>query len=138
MSARFGSGALPGAAEAGVRNAGQRSDTLPARQARGNRMVLRAWRPVRKNALRGFAAVELPSGLTIVGIPIWVTRGKAWCSLPSKPVLDSEGRHVEVSGKKQYALVLRWRSRDLADRFSAAVVELIRRAQPDALGEAGP
>jgi hypothetical protein len=96
-------------------------------------MVLRSFRPLTKGALRGLATVELPSRLTIVDIPVCVTSGKAWCSLPSKPVMDSKGRHVEVSGKKQYALVLRWRTRDLSDRFSATVVALVRQAHPGAL-----
>jgi len=36
-------------------------------------------------------------------------------------------------GKAQYASILSWRDRDLADRWSAAVVALVRAAYPDAL-----
>lgn len=135
MLARFGPGALAGAAEAGIRNAEPRADTphICRAQALGTRMVLREWRPVRKNALRGFATVEQPSGLTIVNIPVCVTSGNAW--LPSKPVLDGEGRHVEVSGKKQYALVFRWWTGNPSDRFSAAVVALCARRTPACDGD---
>jgi hypothetical protein len=42
-------------------------------------------------------------------------------------MLDADGRQiVNHAGHKQYAAVLGWRDRDLADRFSAAAVELIR------------
>jgi hypothetical protein len=36
-------------------------------------------------------------------------------------------------GKPQYANIMRWRTRELADRWSAAVIELVRQANPDAL-----
>lgn len=90
------------------------------------RMRLISWKPLRKNSLRGFATVELPIGLKIVDCLVLVSNGKAWATLPSKPVLDAEGRHAKPDGKAQYASVLEWRSRDLSDRFSAAVVALVR------------
>lgn len=45
----------------------------------------------------------------------------------------AKGRHARPGGKAQFAAVLEWRNRQLADRFSAAVVELIRAAHPNAL-----
>jgi hypothetical protein len=33
---------------------------------------------------------------------------------------------LRVGGKRQYSLILEWRDRDLSDRFSAAVIELVR------------
>ena len=99
-------------------------------------MRLRSFKPLSKGALRGFATVELPSGLVISDCPVLLNNGKAWATLPSRPVLDRDGRHVEVSGKKQYAPFADWRSRELADRFSATIVALVRAAQPDALGDA--
>jgi hypothetical protein len=55
-------------------------------------------------------------------------------ALPSRPMLDADGRQVvNHSGKKQYCALLGWRDRDLADRFSAAVVDAVRAAHPDAL-----
>jgi hypothetical protein len=96
-------------------------------------MRLISFKPLIKGALRGFAHIELPIGLRIADCPVLISHGKAWAPPPSKPVLDREGRHVEVNGKKQYAPILEWRDRDLADRFSAAVVELVREAHPDGL-----
>jgi hypothetical protein len=97
------------------------------------RMTLEAFKPLVKGALRGFATVRLPIGLVIADVPICTSHGKVWASLPSKPILDRDGRHVEDGGKKKYASILQWKDRDTADRWSAVVVELVRRAHPDAL-----
>jgi hypothetical protein len=95
------------------------------------RMQLREWRPMRKNTLRGFCVIELPSGLVIRDVSIHEKAGNWWASLPSRPVLNSNGKHVSnQAGHKQYAALLGWRDRDLTDRFSAAVVELVRATHP--------
>jgi hypothetical protein len=96
-------------------------------------MRLLSFKPVARGALRGFANVELPIGLTITDCPVCVSHGKAWASLPSKPVLDRDGKHVEVSGKRQYAAILAWKDREVADRWSGAVVAMVRTAHPEAL-----
>jgi hypothetical protein len=96
-------------------------------------MRLRNWRPCLRNTLRGFANVELPSGLQIDEIAVHVRRGRARASLPARPMLDTDGRHVVREGKPQYTTIMRWRTRELADRWSAAVIELVRQANPDAL-----
>jgi hypothetical protein len=102
------------------------------------RLRLRGWRPLHKNSLRGFATVEvLPLGLTIQDIAVNVSHGKPWASLPRKPALDRDGRQVAVDGKKQYATLLVWNDRGMRDRFSAAVVQLVRARHPEAFdGEA--
>jgi hypothetical protein len=44
-----------------------------------------------------------------------------------------------ADGKPQYAAILEWKSRDLSDRFSATVIDLIRQNHPNALdGEGEP
>jgi hypothetical protein len=48
-------------------------------------------------------------------------------------MLDPDGRHVIRDGKSQNVAILRWRSRELADKFSAAVVDLVRRTHAAAL-----
>ena len=102
-------------------------------------MVLREWRQVRKNTLRGFCVVELPSGLVIRDVSIHEKGKKRWASLPSRPMLDTEGRQVRNhAGHAQYAVLLGWRDRDLADAFSARLIELIRREHPSDLDEASP
>jgi hypothetical protein len=102
------------------------------------RMRLISFRPVVKGSLRGFCNVELPSGLVLKDVSVFVARGKAWAALPARPVIDSDGRHHVINDKRQYAAAVQWRNRDLNDRWSAAVVELIRAKHPDALDEAAP
>jgi hypothetical protein len=96
-------------------------------------MRLLKWRPLVKNSLRVFADVELPIGLTIRDVPVLASHGKTWAALPSKPVLDSDGRQVETNGKRQYVSLLEWRDRNLSDAFSAKLVALVRAQHPGAL-----
>jgi hypothetical protein len=111
----------------------------PARPTRDqvDPMILVTFRRFTKNSLRALATIELPNGLTIVDCPVHVTNGLAWASLPAKAALDRERRQIVVDGKPQYAVVLKWRDRDLAGRFSDAVVKLVRAAHPDAFGDGG-
>jgi hypothetical protein len=44
------------------------------------RMRLISWKPLRKNSLLGFAAVELPIGLKVHDIPLLASHGKVWAS----------------------------------------------------------
>jgi hypothetical protein len=99
------------------------------------RLRLISFKPLRKNSLRGFANLELPNGLRISDCPVLVSNGKAWATLPSKPVLDRDGKQVEVESKRQYCALIEWKSRELADGFSQAVVTLVRAEYPDALDE---
>jgi hypothetical protein len=100
--------------------------------APGARLV--EFRPAIKGALRGFATVELPIGLRIRDMPVLVGRNGPWASMPAKPQIDKAGQHKrDANGKTAYAAILEWRDRELSDRFSAAVIALIRAAHPDAL-----
>jgi hypothetical protein len=100
------------------------------------RMVLRSFRPLAKGALRGFATVELPIGLVLRYLPIFFTANGPWVGLPRKPLLDTARRQkIDANGQPSFQPVAEWRSRELSDRFSAGVVELVRAAHPEALDE---
>jgi hypothetical protein len=102
-------------------------------------MRLVSFRALVKGALRGFANVELPNGLRITDCPVLVSGGKAWATLPGKPQIGQDGRQIVVDGKKQFAAILTWLDRATADRWSAAVIELVRAKYPRALdGESEP
>jgi len=79
-------------------------------------MQLRHWSPLVKNNLRGFADVELPSGLQFLDISLLVSDGKIWASLSSKPQLGNDGCHkVNANGKPPYGGLNQWHSRELRD-----------------------
>jgi hypothetical protein len=147
-----GPGRAGDAVEAGDRNIAERrsrSDTSPALTAQladavawGDRpplrrMRLRKWRSLVRNTLRGFADVELPCGLQVDDIAVHVRGGRAWASLSARPMLNAAGRLIVPEGKPQYATILRWRNHALGGRFSAAIVELVRAANPGALDGSG-
>jgi len=97
-------------------------------------MQLLAGKSPVKNSLRVFADVELPNGLRICEIPVLSSAGKDWAALPSKPQIDKDDRQkIGVSGKPAYSPILEWRSRELADGFSAKIVALVLERYPDAL-----
>ena len=97
-------------------------------------MRLVAWKPMRKGDLIGFATVELPICLKLIDCPVLIGPRGRWASLPSKPQIDRDGRQkTDTNGRAVYAPVLEWRDRGLADRFSAAVVELVLQSHPEAL-----
>ena len=104
---------------------------------RPSRMALRSWRPVRKGALIGFAAISLPIGLEIDDIPVLVSGGRAWAALPARPVISADGRVAKLpgTGKAQCVSVLRWRDRTLSSAFSQRVVALVREHYPEAFSD---
>jgi hypothetical protein len=101
------------------------------------RMRLLTFKPFVKNSLRGFIDIELGIGLQITEASLHVSHGKVWVSLPSKPMLDADGRHLVRNGKKQYWPMLAWRDKRLADTFSKAVVALVIERHPGALDDDG-
>jgi hypothetical protein len=100
------------------------------------RMTLRGWKPLRKGSLIGFASISLPAGLEIDDVPVLMTNGKAWASLPARPVITAEGTVAKLPGssKTQYVSFIRWRDRTLSTAFSQRVVELVKAVDPTAFG----
>ena len=148
-----GPGAAPPAAEARIGYARRHSDTtitsdVATRAAWGEpspvahwplTLAVVTWRPLVKSALRGVTTVALPIGLKIVDCPVLVSNGRAWVSLPSRPVLHRDGQHKsDANGKPTYAAILERHSRGLNDRFSEAIIAAICQKHPGALDGAEP
>jgi hypothetical protein len=95
------------------------------------------FKPMHKNTLRGFASIKIPSiGLTIKDITLHEKNGKRWASLPSRPMINRDGRAVtDESGKIQYAPLLSFESRSTADEFSKAVIDAVEQFEPDAFAD---
>ncbi len=99
-------------------------------------MRLGSWKPAARGRLRGFATVELPIGLKLTDCAVFVGANGAWVSLPVKPQLYRQGRQRKgADSKPSYVPILEWRSRDLAERWSKSVFDLVRQRRPAALGD---
>jgi len=92
------------------------------------------WRPLCKNSLLGFAKVELPSGMVLVDVTILTGERGPWASPPSKPMVGRDGVVMkDAGGKTKYVPVIEFTSKEVRDRWSAAVVDAMRAAHPEAL-----
>jgi hypothetical protein len=102
----------------------------------GSRLRLVEWKAVRKNTLCGFAVVELPNGLIVRELSVHVKGEKRWASMPAKPVLGPDGKHLEKDGKKVWSPLVGWRDRALADEFGRRVIALVEAQHPGDLDKA--
>ena len=90
------------------------------------KMQLLEWKHIDKGALVGRAAALLPNGLQISEIGIFTKEGRSWTQLPAEVMRDAEGQPLKDDrGKTRYRSPLKWRTRELQDAFSAALVALI-------------
>jgi hypothetical protein len=90
------------------------------------RMQLLEWKRVGKGALVAHATVLLPSGLRIGDVAIFQKDGTQWAQLPSGPMRHAEGELLKDDrGKIRYRSPLKWKTRELQERFSHALIELI-------------
>jgi hypothetical protein len=102
-------------------------------------VALLEWKPITKGAMCGFARVRLGRALVIHDIPVLCSNGRAWATLPGKPIIRADGTVVrDDKGKTRYAPILEWADRVAADRFGAAVLNAIRAEHPNALADASP
>jgi DNA-binding cell septation regulator SpoVG len=92
------------------------------------------WRPLRRNSLLGFAKVELPSGMVVTDVTILTGKRGPWASPPSKPMIDRDGVVMkDANGKIRYVPIIDFVSKDVRNKFSAAVIEAMRASHPEAL-----
>jgi hypothetical protein len=73
------------------------------------------WKPYQRNTLRGFFSVELPSGLVIHKCTLHVKANSRWIGFPAE-------RYKKSDGEVGYAILLEFRSRDIADRFRDVIL----------------
>jgi hypothetical protein len=94
---------------------------------------------MKKGSLRGFADVTLPIGFQIDDVPVLVSGGRPWASLPAKLVIidDCVAYVPGKPNKKQYVSNLRWSTRELTDGFSQKVIALVRARDPGAFDDGG-
>ena len=99
-----------------------------------NPVVIEEFVAVEKNTLRGFARVRMPSGMVLHDVAIHQKDTAAWASPASKPMLNRDGVQMkDAAGKGLWTPIVSFASRELRDKFSAAIIEALRAAQPDVL-----
>ena len=104
------------------------SDTEPA-----SRVLVEGFTAVRKNSLRGYTNVVLPTGMTLCGVAVYVSGDEAWVAPPSRPMLSPQGAAMrDGSGKIRYAHIITFASRETRDRFSENVVAALKVTHPEA------
>jgi hypothetical protein len=98
-------------------------------------VIITDWRPLPKNTLLGFCSMRLPSGIQIADCSVHQKNGKFWVSPPGKPQLDRDGIALRdaVTGRIKYLPIITFETKAFADRFSAQIIEALRRAFPEAL-----
>jgi hypothetical protein len=96
-----------------------------------NTTIIKSFVPVRRNSLRGFAEVQLPSGMIVADVAVHITEGRPWAAPPSKPMLDRNGIVMrDDKGKIKYAPIISFATKDLRDRFSREVINAMTIAHP--------
>jgi hypothetical protein len=87
------------------------------------------WRSISKNTLLGFVTLTLsPSGLVLKECSLHARPdGKRWIGLPSRPQIDSEGRHRKdpATGKALWLPVVEIKDKAERERFQTAALVAI-------------
>lgn len=96
-------------------------------------LALVGFKPMARNTLRGFADVRVGKALIIREVAIHVSHGRAWASLPSKPVLKDGRATTDERGKIRYVPMMEWADKETRDAFSDAVVAAVRERSPEAV-----
>lgn len=98
-------------------------------------MIVEDWKPLGRNTLLGFCRVRLPSGMILHNVAVHTKNGKFWSTPSSKPRLGRDGLQMRdpTTGKLLWSPIVSFEPNSVRDRFSAQVIEALRRAFPDAL-----
>ena len=94
---------------------------------------LLAWRPMKRNSLRGFAKVRIGRALVLHDVTVHASGGRRWASPSSKPQIDKDGNVLrDDKGKVKYVPIVEWLDREAQDAFSEGVIQAVEREHPGA------
>jgi hypothetical protein len=94
-------------------------NTKPAAENGGHRSIIIAdWKPHHKHTLIGFASVRLPSGMVIHKVTVHEKGEARWVGLPSREWTNDQG-------VKQYAKLIEFTDRRIANKFRDQVLEAL-------------
>ena len=92
----------------------------------------RSLKEVRSGQLRAFADMQLPSGTIMNGVAVCVGPHWWYAMPPSKPQVGRDGVALKNgSGKTLYVPVIEFTSKQIARRFSDAVIAALRISNPE-------
>jgi hypothetical protein len=110
----------------------------PDRAAPSQQPRLKKWVSHRSGPMLGFCSVQLASGMIIHDIRIMTGKNGLWVAMPAERQLGAAGRpRFDANGKLLFNQIIEFKDRQTADRFSATIVELVRRKHPCNLDERG-
>jgi hypothetical protein len=93
------------------------------------------FKPIQAGAMVGFCDVHLPSGMTLHRCSIFAKDDKAWASPPSKQVIGRDGTvQRSADGKTRYEPTVSFKDRWTQERWSNAVIEVLRAEHPEVFG----
>jgi DNA-binding cell septation regulator SpoVG len=96
-------------------------------------IVIKEFKSLPRNSLRGFARVRLPSGMVIHDVSIFYQNGTRSASPPSKPAITRDGTVFKKDGKVVYTPIITFTSKEVRDKFSDAIIAAIASTNPEAL-----
>jgi hypothetical protein len=103
---------------------------------------IRRWQQYQNpsGTIRGFADIELPSGMIVNGCKlIRGPQGKYWIAPPAIRQVDSDGNPLlDANGKPKWSPIVEFCDRAAADRFRDLGLEALRRQHPTAFDGAVP
>jgi hypothetical protein len=93
------------------------------------RITATDYREVRRNTLRGFCSLQLPSGLVLHECTYHEQGERRWIGLPGRPQLDQDGKHRidPATGKKAYTPVVEVRGKPARERFQSEALAAVDR-----------
>jgi hypothetical protein len=100
-------------------------------------VIVEEWKAVGRNTLLGFCRVRLPSGMVLHDVAVHSKNGKLWATPAGKPRLGRDGLQMTdpTTGKLLWSPIVGFETKALSDRFSAQIIEALRRAFPTAMPE---
>jgi hypothetical protein len=96
--------------------------------------IIEDWKPLHRYSLLGFARVRMPSGVIFHDVSVHRSNASFWASPAAKPQIGRNGTQLRArDGKGLFVPVVSFATKELRDRFSAAVITALQAAHPEAL-----
>lgn len=94
-------------------------------------IVILDWSPRTSGTLRGHLSLQLPSGLVLHEVSVHHRDANWWLAMPARPMLQDGAAVRDAKNKIRYAPpVVGFASLEIRSRFTAQVMEALRKEQP--------